>query len=64
MRLKNKMIKNENNKDVYPIIDKYKYLGLLITDKMNIQIKIKMYNYNKFFLYFLFFFIFFTFFHF
>ena len=63
MRLKNKMIKNANNKDVYPIIDKYKYLGLLITDKMNIQIKIKMYCYNKFAPYSLCFFIFFTFFH-
>ena len=28
---------NDNNIDGYPIITKYKYLGILINDKMNIQ---------------------------
>ena len=36
MILKNK-IENNDNIDGYPIINKYKYLGIMIDDKMNIQ---------------------------
>ena len=36
MILKNK-IENNDNIDGYPIINKYKYLGIIINDKMTIQ---------------------------
>ena len=36
MILKNK-IENNDNIDDYPIINKYKYLDIMINDKMNIQ---------------------------
>ena len=36
MILKNK-VENNDNIDGYPIKDKYKYLGIMINDKMNIQ---------------------------
>jgi hypothetical protein len=37
MVLKNNNNTNENNIEEYPIINEYKYLGILIDDKMNIQ---------------------------
>ena len=39
MVLKNNNNTNENNIEEYPIINEYKYLGILINDKMNIRIK-------------------------
>ena len=37
MILKNNDNTNENNIEEYPIINEYKYLGILIYDKMNIK---------------------------
>ena len=37
MILKNNDKPNENNIEEYQIIKEYKYLGILINDKMNIQ---------------------------
>ena len=37
MKLKHNDNSNENNIEENPIINEYKYLGILINDKMNIQ---------------------------